>query len=85
MKETLSQHSYSVAFLLVLVGALLFYSDRGDEIQQLSGYTMGTTYQIQIVDMPTEHTAEEVASDVTDLLTKLDTNIFSTLKRILFV
>ena len=78
MKETLSRHSFSIAFLLILLGSLYFYTDRESGIQQLSGYTMGTTYQIQLVDMPTELSEEQVANDVTELLTHLDNGVFST-------
>ena len=78
MRETLGRHSFSIAFLLILFGSLYFYADRDAEIQQLSGYTMGTTYQIQIVDMPTALSEEQVANDVTEILTRLDTNVFST-------
>ena len=78
MKETLSRHSFSVAFLFILFGSLYFYIGRESGIQQLSGYTMGTTYQIQLVDMPTELSEEQVANDVTELLTRLDNGVFST-------
>ncbi|MCH2356626.1 MAG: FAD:protein FMN transferase, partial [Pseudomonadales bacterium] len=47
-------------------------------IQQLRGYTMGTTYRIQIVDMPAALSSSEIAADVSALLLALDTGIFST-------
>ncbi len=62
----------------MLVGSVFFFVDRGGGIQQFSGYTMGTTYRIQIVDMPTELSERDVANQVSELLAQLDTNIFST-------
>ena len=51
MKEPLKRHSFIAAFLALLLGSV-FYFNGGDDIQQLNGLTMGTSYQVQIVDMP---------------------------------
>ena len=67
---------------LVVSGALLllrlFAADEADEIQQLSGYTMGTTYQLQYVGLPENFSRAKVQSDVSALLERLDRQVFST-------
>lgn len=78
MKEILRRHSFSISLLVILVGSVFFFANRGGGIQRFSGYTMGTTYQIQIVDMPAGLSEQEVANQVSELLTQLDTTIFST-------
>lgn len=78
MIELLRRHSFSIAFLIILF-AFFFLSPGGeDDIQQLSGYTMGTTFQFQVVDMPEEREPEAIAQEVTQLLSELDIGIFST-------
>lgn len=78
MIELLRRHSFSITFLVILF-AFVFLSTGGEgDIQQLSGYTMGTTYQLQLVDMPESKSPQEVAEDVRSLLAELDTGIFST-------
>lgn len=78
MKELLKRHSFSVAFLALFLGSVFFFSGGGEGIQQLNGLTMGTSYQVQIVDMPEEFTAEELATNIGGLLSQLDTGTFST-------
>ena len=72
------RHGYLITFLVLLfVGILVLVRPSGG-IQQLRGYTMGTTYRIQIVDMPAALSSSEIAADVSALLLALDTGIFST-------
>lgn len=78
MKELLKRHSFSATFLLLFLGSIFFFTGGGETIQQLSGLTMGTSYQIQIVDMPEDVSAEELASDIAEILLHLDTETFST-------
>ena len=78
MIEILRRHSFSITFLVILVVFVFLSRDGEDDIHQLSGYTMGTTYQIQIVDMPNRVSSEDLAAEVSALLTELDTGIFST-------
>jgi thiamine biosynthesis lipoprotein len=78
MKELLNRHSFTAAFLLLVLGAVLFFTDGDGDIQQLNGLTMGTSYQVQIVDMPDGIAAEDLAADIGDLLSQLDTETFST-------
>jgi FAD:protein FMN transferase len=77
MKELLKRHSFSATFLVLFLGSVLIFSG-GDDIQQLNGFTMGTSYQVQIVDMPEDIPADELASEIADLLNHLDTGVFST-------
>ena len=63
--------------VLVIAGILLFRGD-GEQIQRLSGFTMGTNYQVQIVDLPGAVSREQISSDIGTMLANLDTGIFST-------
>ena len=78
MIEILRRHSFSVTFIVILVVFVLVSGEDESGIHALSGYTMGTTYQLQIVDMPERLTPDEVATEVGALLAHLDTGIFST-------
>ncbi len=78
MKELLKRHSFSATFLVLFLGSVFLFTGGGEEIQQLNGSTMGTSYQVQIVDMPDAITAEDLAAEIGALLTQLDTGIFST-------
>ena len=78
MKELLKRHSFTATFLVLFLGSAFLFTGGGEEIQQLNGLTMGTSYQVQIVDMPADIAAEELAADIGELLRQLDTGIFST-------
>lgn len=77
MIELLKRHSFSTTFLILFLGSVFLFTG-GEEIQQLNGFTMGTSYQVQIVDMPEDIEAEEMALEIGELLTELDTEVFST-------
>ena len=72
------RHAYFITFLVLLFAGILLLVRPTSGIQQLRGYTMGTTYRIQIVDMPAALSSAEIAADVSALLLALDTGIFST-------
>jgi FAD:protein FMN transferase len=78
MKELLKRHSFTATFLALFLGSVFYFTDGGEDIQQLNGLTMGTSYQIQIVDMPEDIAAKELAADIAELLERLDTETFST-------
>jgi len=78
MKELFKRHSFSATFLILLLGSAFFFAQDSGDIQRLNGLTMGTSYQVQIVDMPDDIPAEELAADIGQLLTRLDTETFST-------
>ena len=78
MIELLRRHSFSVAFIVILLAFIFISRDGEGDIQQLSGYTMGTTWELQIVDMPESPQPDVIAAEVTALLSGLDTGIFST-------
>lgn len=78
MIEILRRHSFSATFLIILFVFVFLSTGGEDDIQQLSGYTMGTTYQVQIVDMPAGVTPDALATQVVDLLGEMDTGLFST-------
>ncbi|MBT5718357.1 MAG: hypothetical protein HOI69_02275, partial [Gammaproteobacteria bacterium] len=81
MIELLKHHSFSATFLVLFLSFVFFFGSDGEEIQRLNGFTMGTSYQVQIVDMPNDISAENLAADISDLLSELDTGIFSTYAR----
>lgn len=78
MIELLRRHSFSIVFLVILFVFIFLSTGGEDDIQQLSGYTMGTTFQLQLVDMPERMEPEVIATEVTALLAELDTGVFST-------
>lgn len=78
MKDLLRRYSVTIAIGVLLLGYVFLRPESGGEIQRLDGFTMGTSYQVQLVDMPAEITPEEIAADVSQLLQQLDSEIFST-------
>lgn len=78
MKQLLKRHSVSAIFLALFLGSIFLFSGSNDEIQRLDGFTMGTSYELQVVDMPEDISAAQVAEDVSELLAVLDTELFST-------
>ncbi len=78
MKKLLTGHGFSAAFLILFLGLIFLFAHGGDEIQRLGGFTMGSSYELQIVDMPEGISADQVATDVSELLSELDVKIFST-------
>ena len=78
MIELLRRHVVSISLLVIFLVFVFLSRDGEGDIQQPSGYTMGTTYELQIVDMPEGAAPEQIAAEVTALLAELDTGIFST-------
>jgi len=78
MNELLKRHSFSATFLVLFLGSVFIFGGDSDDIQQLNGFTMGTSYQVQIVDMPESVSAEDLAVEIGALLSQLDTETFST-------
>ncbi len=78
MISVLRRHTFSLAFLAALFG--FFYLSNSDDrsIDQLSGLTMGTSYRLQLADVPAELTLPEIEKAVTDILYTMDKVIFST-------
>lgn len=71
--------AFSLAFLAALLGFLLYWASSAPAtIKQLSGLTMGTSYRIQLVDLPAGKSEQQIISDVSALLTEMDKGIFST-------
>ncbi|MEQ8409167.1 MAG: FAD:protein FMN transferase [Gammaproteobacteria bacterium] len=84
MSGILRRHAFSITFAALVLGYLLFSgSDSGEsgksgEIVRFSGYTMGTSYDVQVVDLPETITLDHASAAVADLLQRLDREIFST-------
>ena len=77
MKKLLRRYTSTAIFLTFLLGSVPYFVG-SDDILQLNGLTMGTSYQVQIVDMPGDIEAEDLAIDISGLLRQLDTETFST-------
>ena len=78
MTEILRRHAFSITFVCVFI-VFVFLSTSGEEdIRRFSGYTMGTSYQVQVVGVESESDAETIATGITGLLGRLDREIFST-------
>tara|TARA_B110000858_G_scaffold124146_1_gene141586 strand:+ start:16800 stop:17858 length:1059 start_codon:yes stop_codon:yes gene_type:complete len=78
MKELLKRHSFSATFLVLFLGSVFFFTGGDNDIQRLNGLTMGTGYQLQLVDIPQDISIEDLAEDIGELLSQLDAEIFST-------
>ena len=78
MLEIIRRHSFSIAFF-ALFGAIIFYEPiEGAVIERFSGFTMGTSYEIQVVDIPISTNLSELSVGIADLLLRLDREVFST-------
>ncbi len=77
MAEIFRRHAFSITFLVILFG-FVFFSGGDDELVSLSGFTMGTTFQVQLVEIPPDMERETLAEEIGRLLARLDREIFST-------
>jgi FAD:protein FMN transferase len=79
MKEILRRHSFSIAFVLLVFAFFFTRPEPGNrDLLQLSGFTMGTSYRLQFIELPAGHTFLQLQQRVNALLQKLDREIFST-------
>ncbi|MES3008123.1 MAG: FAD:protein FMN transferase [Pseudomonadota bacterium] len=78
MIEILRRYRYSIAVAVLLVIAVRFYSPGDIEIHEFGGATMGTTYSIKLVDLPSELTIGALSQSVTTLLRRVDQEQMST-------
>ncbi len=78
MIEILRRHTFSITFVVILFVYFVFEGRNNNDLLVLNGFTMGTTYQVQLVEMPSSTTREELSLAISDLLERLDREIFST-------
>lgn len=78
MISILRQHAFSLAFLVVVFGFLLNREPEQASLEQLAGFTMGTSYRIQLLEIPESSTRDQISADVAALLDEMDKGIFST-------
>ncbi|MFM1896913.1 MAG: hypothetical protein RLZZ385_1987 [Pseudomonadota bacterium] len=78
MIEHLRRHAFSIAFVGVLFAFFFIRPLNDSELLQLSGYTMGTSYRLQLVELPRGVTREQLQQQVAELLERLDRQVFST-------
>lgn len=78
MREIFRRHSFSITFGVVLAVLVFYEPDNQGDIARFSGFTMGTSYEIQVVAIPAATSLDELSGEITALLTRLDREIFST-------
>ena len=64
--------------LIATIALVLTACEESDERFSLEGLTMGTSYHIQLLEIPDEEGAEALAGEVQRILLRLDREIFST-------
>jgi thiamine biosynthesis lipoprotein len=77
MRDILRNHSFSVAFAIILFG-FFFLSSDNNETYHLRGFTMGTSYDLQLLELPAQITQQELGQQVSEILQRLDLELFST-------
>ncbi|MEZ5491819.1 MAG: FAD:protein FMN transferase [Gammaproteobacteria bacterium] len=78
MISYLRRYSLSIVLVSAFVLFYLLTSRDNEEILQLTGYTMGTTYRLQIVEVPGSLATTQIQETIGELLTRLDRQVFST-------
>jgi thiamine biosynthesis lipoprotein len=78
MTEILRRHAFSITFIALFLGFVFFSGGDDGQIERLSGLTMGTSYEIQLVDVPENLSLDSIAESVQEKLNRLDREIFST-------
>lgn len=78
MREILSRHAFSITFLTILFVYIFFFTGGDSGITRVSGQTMGTSYALQLVELPADVETEQLQAEIDSLLTRLDREIFST-------
>lgn len=77
MNEIIRRHAFSITFVVILFGFVLFPGG-DDELESLSGFTMGTTFQVQLLDIPAGMERQTLVEEIGAMLGRLDREIFST-------
>ncbi len=77
MEEIIRRHAFSIAFLVILI-VFVFYPGGDDELESFSGFTMGTTFQVQLLEIPGGMERQTLVAEIGSMLGRLDREIFST-------
>lgn len=68
-----------LAVLGALLGIVVYWGSLAPStIKQLSGLTMGTSYRIQLLELPQGSSEQQISIDVDAILAEMDKGIFST-------
>ena len=78
MKNLLQQHKIIFSAIGLFLVLSFFTIREDEEISQLSGYTMGTTFQLQFVDHARNFSRVQIQGDIQELLRRMDQQLFST-------
>lgn len=76
--ELVRRHAFTLGFLSLFIIFVFFYTDDEATLQRFTGYTMGTSYEVQLVEFPAGVEPDVLAAEIRALLSELDTGIFST-------
>ncbi|MCB1671727.1 MAG: FAD:protein FMN transferase [Pseudomonadales bacterium] len=74
----LRSYGISLGLVAAVVVFTLLFTGRDQEILVLSGYTMGTSYRLQVVERPGSLDGNRIQQDIGSLLNRLDRQVFST-------
>lgn len=78
MREIFTRHAFSITFLAILFVFVFFFTGDSGEISRFDGQTMGTTYSLQLVDVPDALSHADLENAIFELLQHLDMEVFST-------
>ena len=78
MRNIFKLYSFSIVFLTVIIYGLFFSFDDDGELLKISGFTMGTSYEVQFLVKSKKVIKEKIDTKVSGLLQKLDREVFST-------
>jgi len=78
MSEIFRRHAFSISFVVLLLGFVFLAGGDDDSRYSLEGLTMGTSYQVQLLELPSGISEDEFAAQIGALLARLDREVFST-------
>ncbi|MAC69684.1 MAG: FAD:protein FMN transferase ApbE [Gammaproteobacteria bacterium] len=78
MSEIFRRHSFSISLVALLLGFVFLAGEDNDSRYSLEGLAMGTSYQVQLLELPSGISEDEFAAQIGALLKRLDREVFST-------
>lgn len=78
MLDIFRRHSFSITFLVIVLGTVFLLPGTDNNRERFTGFTMGTSYEVQLVGIPATTSRELLSQQVGSLLARLDREVFST-------
>lgn len=78
MGNIFKRYSFSIVLVIVIIYGFFFSFEDDGELLKISGFTMGTSYEIQFVVKSEKMIKEKIDTKVSGLLQELDREVFST-------